>query len=209
MKTFLELYDELKEKGKGLYYNINKKRKEGRAMRKKGEKGAPKTGDFERAAQTAKEQLYDKIGNVRIIKPIIVKPKPLGTAPKLGGQTKRGYKVVARPPKLPESEVQDTKDNHRRQNQARRQKQQQELETAARIDARNKQREEEEKQRKKDQEKRQQQNNSYMENAPSLAVLKKKIKSGTKLGSTETSSAKARGLIPRADGTKRKSPKYK
>ena len=47
------------------------------------------------------------------------------------------------------------------------------------------------------------------ENAPSLAVLKKKIKSGTKLGSTETASAKARGLIPRADGTKRKSPKYK
>ena len=44
---------------------------------------------------------------------------------------------------------------------------------------------------------------------PSLAVLKKKIKSGTKLGSTETASAKARGLIPRADGTKRKSPKYK
>ena len=48
-----------------------------------------------------------------------------------------------------------------------------------------------------------------VENAPSLAVLKKKIKSGTKLGSTETASAKARGLIPRADGTKRKSPKYK
>ena len=45
--------------------------------------------------------------------------------------------------------------------------------------------------------------------APSLAVLKKKIKSGTKLGSTETASAKARGLIPRADGTKRKPPKYK
>ena len=48
-----------------------------------------------------------------------------------------------------------------------------------------------------------------VENAPSLALLKKKIKSGTKLGSTETASAKARGLIPRADGTKRKSPKYK
>ena len=48
-----------------------------------------------------------------------------------------------------------------------------------------------------------------MQEAPSLAVLKKKIKSGTKLGSTETASAKARGLIPRADGTKRKSPKYK
>ena len=42
------------EQAKGLYYNINKKRKEGRRMRKKGEKGAPKAGDFERAAQTAK-----------------------------------------------------------------------------------------------------------------------------------------------------------
>ena len=51
--------------------------------------------------------------------------------------------------------------------------------------------------------------NQQTENAPSLAVLKKKIKSGTKLGSTETASAKARGLIPRADGTKRKSDKYK
>ena len=50
---------------------------------------------------------------------------------------------------------------------------------------------------------------TQQEEAPSLAVLKKKIKSGTKLGSTETASAKARGLIPRADGTKRKSPKYK
>ena len=49
---------------------------------------------------------------------------------------------------------------------------------------------------------------TQQEEAPSLAVLKKKIKSGTKLGSTETSSAKARGLIPRADGTKRISPQY-
>ena len=56
---------------------------------------------------------------------------------------------------------------------------------------------------------RQKNTQTTVENAPSLAVLKKKIKSGTKLGSTETSSAKARGLIPRADGTKRKSPKYK
>ena len=56
---------------------------------------------------------------------------------------------------------------------------------------------------------RQKNTQTRVENAPSLAVLKKKIKSGTKLGSTETASAKARGLIPRADGTKRKSPKYK
>ena len=208
MKTFLELYDELKEKSKGVYYYMNLRKKKG-TSRPKGHPKAPSEDDLKRAAQTAKEQLYDKIGNVRIIKPIIVKPKPLGTAPKLGGQTKRGYKVVARPPKLPESEVQDTKDNHRRQNQARRQKQQQELETAARIDARNKQREQEQRERKKDQEKQQRQRQTQSENAQSLAVIKKKIKSGTKLGSTETSSAKARGLIPRADGTKRKSPKYK
>ena len=43
------------EQGKGLYYNINKKRKEGRPMRKKGEKGAPKASDFEKASQTARE----------------------------------------------------------------------------------------------------------------------------------------------------------
>jgi hypothetical protein len=47
------------------------------------------------------------------------------------------------------------------------------------------------------------------EQAPKLATLKKKIKSGTKLGSTEKASARARGLIKRADGTIRKSDKYK
>ena len=80
--------------------------------------------------------------------------------------------VRPKPPKLPESQVADTKAIHVRQNQARRQKQQQELETAKQIDAREKEKKERDKQR--------QQNNSYMENAPSLAVLKKKIKSGTK-----------------------------
>jgi hypothetical protein len=39
---------------KGLYYNINKKRKEGRKMRKKGAKGAPTTAAFKRSARTAK-----------------------------------------------------------------------------------------------------------------------------------------------------------
>ena len=196
MKTFLELYDELKEKGKGLYYNINKKRKEGRAMRKKGEKGAPKASDFERAAQTAKEQLYDRIGpTAKLMKPILVKPKPLGTPPKLGGQTKRGYKVVARPPKLPEGREEDeAREAKRRALQgfdAR-------IQSAKQRDMQNTEREKKRKERE-----------TQREEAPSLAVLKKKIKSGTKLGSTETSSAKARGLIPRADGTKRKSPKYK
>ena len=44
--------------------------------------------------------------------------------------------------------------------------------------------------------------------APKLKTLKAKIKAGKKLGFTEKASAKARGLIKRADGTKRKSKKY-
>ena len=148
MKTFLEFYDELNEKPKGLYYNINKKRKEGRKMRKKGEKGAPKAGDFERAAQTAKsEDAHTPIDRV--------------------------------------------KDAHAREKQQDKNRRDRELDRARLQTA------------------RQKNTQTTVENAPSLAVLKKKIKSGTKLGSTETASAKARGLIPRADGTKRKSPKYK
>ncbi len=45
----LKSEDNLDEKGKGLWHNIHKKRKEGRPMRKPGSKGAPKSGDFERA----------------------------------------------------------------------------------------------------------------------------------------------------------------
>lgn len=41
---------------KGLYYYINKKRKEGRPMREKGEKGAPTDADFKAAAKTAKKK---------------------------------------------------------------------------------------------------------------------------------------------------------
>ena len=39
---------------RGLYYNINQKRKEGRKMRKPGAKGAPSASDFKAAARTAK-----------------------------------------------------------------------------------------------------------------------------------------------------------
>ena len=163
MKTFLELYDELNEKPKGLYYNINKKRKEGRKMRKKGEKGAPKASDFERAAQTAKENVQE------------------------GPE---------------EDEAREAKRNAVRGLDAR-------IQSAKDRDTQNRQREMEKLQRRKEQEKERKERETQTEEAPSLAVLKKKIKSGTKLGSTETASAKARGLIPRADGTKRKSPKYK
>ena len=41
---------------KGLYYNINKKRKAGKKMRKKGDKGAPTDAAFKRAKKTAKKK---------------------------------------------------------------------------------------------------------------------------------------------------------
>jgi|TARA_E500000305_G_C3842916_1_gene152593 hypothetical protein len=41
------------------------------------------------------------------------------------------------------------------------------------------------------------------------STIRKKIRQGKKLGFSEKASAKARGLIKRSDGTKRKSPKYK
>ena len=64
------------EQGKGLYYNINKKRKEGRAMRKKGAPGAPKPSDFDRAKQTASEESQPTIGGVKMKK--LGKNKPGG-----------------------------------------------------------------------------------------------------------------------------------
>mgnify|MGYP001397998883 CR=1 FL=1 len=49
-----KLHDVTEER-KGLYYYINKKRKEGRPMRKKGSPGAPKPSDFDKAKKTVKE----------------------------------------------------------------------------------------------------------------------------------------------------------
>lgn len=41
---------------KGLYANINAKRKRGEKMRKPGAKGAPSAQDFKNAAKTAKKK---------------------------------------------------------------------------------------------------------------------------------------------------------
>jgi len=41
---------------RGLYANINAKRKAGKKMRKKGAKGAPSDADFRKAAKTAKKR---------------------------------------------------------------------------------------------------------------------------------------------------------
>ena len=43
----------------------------------------------------------------------------------------------------------------------------------------------------------------------SVETIKKKLKRGEKLGASEKAQAKARGLIARSDGKKRKSAKYK
>ena len=162
MKTFLELYDELKEKSKGVYYYMNLRKKKG-TSRPKGHPKAPSEDDLKRAAQTAKENVQE------------------------GPE---------------EDEAREAKRNAVRGLDAR-------IQSAKDRDMQNRQSEIEKQQRRKEQEKERKERETQTEEAPSLAVLKKKIKSGTKLGSTETASAKARGLIPRADGTKRKSPKYK
>ena len=44
-----------------LYENINKKRRSGRKMRNKGDKGAPTEQDFANAAKTAKMKRGDKV----------------------------------------------------------------------------------------------------------------------------------------------------
>ena len=162
MKTFLELYDELKEKSKGVYYYMNLRKKKG-TSRPKGHPKAPSEDDLKRAAQTAKENVQE------------------------GPE---------------EDEAREAKRRALRGFDSR-------IQSAKQRDMQNRQSEIEKQQRRKEQEKERKERETQTEEAPSLAVLKKKIKSGTKLGSTETSSAKARGLIPRADGTKRKSPKYK
>ena len=169
MKTFLELYDDLKrmwimksfdEFYESLWANIHKKRQRikrgsGERMRKKGEKGAPTPAQMQRAKDASEDHTavhgtnQDQAKEREKLKQDVMRRK---------AQMKRDH-----------------------ENQDRR---------AIQQDADRKERQ-------------------IQREAPSLAVLKKKIKSGTKLGSTETSSAKARGLIPRADGTKRKSPKYK
>ena len=41
---------------RGLYANINAKKKAGKKMRKKGAKGAPTDQDFKNAARTAKKK---------------------------------------------------------------------------------------------------------------------------------------------------------
>ena len=47
----------------------------------------------------------------------------------------------------------------------------------------------------------------YLEQAPNTADAMKRHKAG-KAGFTDKAHLKAKGLIPRADGTKKKSPKY-
>jgi hypothetical protein len=61
----VEQLEELEEKGPGLWANIHKKRKEGRPMRKKGEKGAPTPAQLKRAkGEELEEQDLNEWGEV-------------------------------------------------------------------------------------------------------------------------------------------------
>jgi len=61
----VEQIEELEEKGPGLWANIHKKRKEGRPMRKKGEKGAPTPAQLKRAkGEELEEQDLNEWGEV-------------------------------------------------------------------------------------------------------------------------------------------------
>ena len=61
----VEQLEELDEKGPGLWANIHKKRKEGRPMRKKGEKGAPTPAQLKRAkGEELEEQDLNEWGEI-------------------------------------------------------------------------------------------------------------------------------------------------
>jgi len=65
-KKFKKMYG---EEGNGLWANIHKKRKEGRPMRKKGEKGAPTAADIKRAQGEAYEIGKDYADHAKDITP--------------------------------------------------------------------------------------------------------------------------------------------
>ena len=54
MSKLKELNKNNPKEKRGLYYNIHRRRLLGKRARKKGAKGSPSEGDFERSAKTAK-----------------------------------------------------------------------------------------------------------------------------------------------------------
>ena len=86
---------------RGLYYNINKKRAEGRKMRNKGAKGAPTAADFKLAAKTAKKQPVKKaLGGAVTVARVVgtklakkIKPK-MGKIQTPGFSTKEMQKIL-------------------------------------------------------------------------------------------------------------------
>ena len=68
-KQFKKMYGEVNESRPGLWANIHKKRKEGRPMRKKGEKGAPTQQQIKRAQGEAVEIGKDYADHAKKITP--------------------------------------------------------------------------------------------------------------------------------------------
>ena len=154
MKTFLELYDELKEKSKGVYYYMNLRKKKG-ISRPKGHPKAPSKKDLERASKTAKGEGVQEDGHTQL--------------DKTNARQKRELERLAL-----RHDRQD--DRARRRDTAKKN-----IETRPKLST---------------------------EKAPDTSDAMKRYKSG-KAGFTDIAHLKAKGLIKRSDGTKRKSDKYK
>ena len=182
MKTFLELYDELKEKSKGVYYYMNLRKKKG-ISRPKGHPKAPSKKDLERAAKTAKgEGFREDKEDEELMKTMRIANTKLALA-----------KRVKQLRQQQKSNLDRIKDKERKKTLKKTQDQQLKgLKTAAQGQIKQLQK----------------MGDEIEEKAPDTSDAMKRYKSG-KAGFTDIAHLKAKGLIKRSDGTKKKSDKYK
>jgi len=143
---------------KGLWYYMNKRRKEGKPKRKPGEKGYPGAGAFDRAN---KEDINVPIKVGDTVKGGKFKNKSIKVK-KIGKNDKNDITINDKPLLRVRPQVEGFKEFIMK----------------------------------------------YLEQAPNTADAMKRHKAG-KAGFTDKAHLKAKGLIPRSDGEKRKSDKYK
>jgi len=220
-------YKELREKGKGLWHNIHMKRKRGEKMRKKGEKGAPTADDIKKAqgesylvgtpeivnaykkATPGQEQSNPRIPRKKGQPAGSKKHSDLYTDENPKG-TIHGLKfATAQDARESVKKIENSGKKHAHKIQAAIA-----MEQRARVMGKkaaadvyrsyiNKMKEKTKKMRKE-----YMSFGEFTEQAPNTADAMKRYKAG-KAGFTDKAHLKAKGLIPRSDGTKRKSDKYK
>jgi hypothetical protein len=167
---------------KGLWYYMNKRRKEGKPKRKPGEKGYPGPGAFDRAkSEDAKDnllgtpELTNKYKKETPGQENINVPIKVGDTVKGGKFKNKSIKVK----KIGKNDKNDITINDKPLLRVRPQ-----VEGFKEFIMK------------------------YLEQAPNTADAMKRHKAG-KAGFTDKAHLKAKGLIPRSDGEKRKSDKYK